>query len=112
MDRLAYFKQVIYEILNKYVNIQPVNSPNICNQLICDEKRNSYQLIRLGFENGRRIHYCVFHFDIRNEKIWIQQDNTDIPVAQLLLDLGIKHNEIVLAFHAPFIRELSDFALE
>jgi hypothetical protein len=111
MDKLTKYRQLILAILNKYVKIQLANSPEIENELIIDEKGDHYQLIRLGFENLRRVHYCVFHFDIKNDKIWIQQDSTDIPVAQLLLDEGVPKEDIVLAFHAPYRRELSGFAV-
>jgi XisI protein len=109
MDKLTKYRQLIRKILDKYVAIQLANSPEI--EIIIDEKSDHYQLIRLGFENNRRVYYCVFHFDIKNDKIWIQQDTTDIPVAQLLLDDGISNDDIVLAFHAPYRRELSGFAV-
>ncbi len=111
MDKLTTYRQLIRSILDKYVNIRLANSPDIENELVIDEKLDHYQLIRLGFEENRRVYYCVFHFDIKNEKIWIQQDTTDIPVAQLLLDAGVPKEDIVLAFHAPYRRELSGFAV-
>ena len=66
---------------------------------------------RVGFEDRQRVHYCVFHFDIKNEKIWIQHDATDIPVAQLVLDAGVPKEDLVLAFHPPYRRALSGFAI-
>jgi hypothetical protein len=111
MDKLTYYRKVIKGILAKYKNIRLANSPEIENETIVDETGDHYQLIRLGFEERKRVHYCVFHFDIKNDKIWIQQDTTDIPVAQLLLDAGIPKEDIVLAFHAPYRRELSGFAV-
>ncbi|MCB0565721.1 MAG: XisI protein [Phaeodactylibacter sp.] len=44
-------------------------------------------------------------------KIWLQHDGTDLIVAQKLLDQGIPKTDIVLAFHAPFVREDTGFAL-
>ena len=111
MDKLEHYRQIIKQILDKYVNIVPVNLPDVENELICDEKQDRYQLMRIGFENNKRVHYCVFHFDIKNGKIWIQQDTTDIPVAQLLLDADVPKEDIVLAFHAPYRRELSGYAV-
>ena len=111
MDKLEHYRQIIKQILDKYVNIVPVNLPDVENELICDEKHDRYQLMRIGFENNKQVHYCVFHFDIKNGKIWIQQDATDIPVAQLLLDADVPKEDIVLAFHAPYRRELSGYAV-
>lgn len=111
MDKLAHFRQVIKDILERYRNIIPVNLPDTKNEVIIDEKNDHYLLMRIGFENNRRVHYVVFHFDILNNKIWIQQDTTDIPVAQLILDAGIAKEDIVLAFHPMYRRELSGFAV-
>ncbi len=108
---MTRYKELIMSILNKYQKIMPVNLDAVENEVIIDEKGGNYILMRVGFENNRRVHYCVFHFAIKNDKIWLQEDTTDIPVAQLLLDAGIPKEDIVLAFHSPFRRELSGFAV-
>ena len=110
MDKIENYRSIITQILEKYAKITPVNLPDVENELIMDTLRDSYQLVRVGFENSRRVHYCVFHFDIRNGKIWVQQDITDIPVAQLLLDAGVLKEDLVLGFHAPYMRGISGFA--
>jgi XisI protein len=111
MDKIDHYRKIILQILEKYEHIVPFNLPDAENQLICDLTRDRYLLMRVGFEDNRRVHYSVFHFDILNGKIWIQEDTTDIPVVQLFLDAGIPKEDIVLAFHAPFRRELSGFAV-
>ena len=110
MDKIENYRSIITSILEKYAKITPVNLPDVENELIMDTLRDSYQLVRVGFENRSRVHYCVFHFDIRNGKIWVQQDITDIPVAQLLLDAGVPKEDLVLGFHAPYMRGISGFA--
>ncbi len=111
MDKLTQYRQLVQQILAKYVQIKPANLPDAENEVIIDVKNDQYLLMRIGFENNRRVHYSVFHFVIRTNKIWIQEDTTDIPVAQLLLDAGVPKEDIVLAFHAPYRRELSGFAV-
>jgi XisI protein len=111
MDKLENYRSIITSILEKYEKIMPFNLTEVENELIMDTVRDSYQLVRVGFENRSRIHYCVFHFDIRNDKIWVQHDITDIPVAQLLLDAGVPKEDLVLGFHAPYMREISGFAV-
>ncbi len=99
------------DILNEYSTVKPINLPDVENQLIFDEERGHYQLFRVGFEEQRRVHYCVFHFDLKEGKIWVQEDTTDIPIVQRLLDAGIPREEIVLGFHAPFKRPYTGFAV-
>ena len=49
--------------------------------------------------------------DIKNEKIWIQYNGTEIDVAAELVALGVSKDDIVLAFLAPDKRQYTDFAL-
>lgn len=46
---------------------------------------------------------CVLHLDIKNSKIWIQHDGTEIGIANELVKLGVPKEDIVLAFHEPLV---------
>lgn len=48
--------------------------------------------------------------DIKDGKIWIQEDVTDVPIAQRLPDAEVRKSDIVLGFHAPYKRALAGFA--
>jgi hypothetical protein len=50
------------------------------------------------------------HIDIRNGKVWIQQDGTEDGIAEALVEAGIPRDHIVLAFKPPEIRPYTDFA--
>ena len=47
---------------------------------------------------------------IKSGKIWIQQNMTEIRVAQELVNRGIAKTDIVLGFQAPEMREYTDYA--
>ncbi len=49
--------------------------------------------------------------DIKNGKIWLQQDNTEIGMANEFLEMGVPKEDIVLAFYSPYIRQFTDFAV-
>jgi hypothetical protein len=51
------------------------------------------------------------HLDIRHEKIWIFYNSTEHDIAADLVDLGVPKQDIVLGFHPPFMREMSDYAV-
>lgn len=70
-----------------------------------------YLLFRTGWDNQRRIHNCIFHFDIKDDKIWIQENNTDIEVDKELEEMGISKKELVVGFHHPSMREYSEYAV-
>lgn len=110
MEKVETYKHIIQSLLEEYALIKPSNLPDIENQLVFDEKRNVYQLLRLGFEDRKRVYYTVFQMDIKAGKIWVQQDTTDVPIVQRLLDAGVPKSDIVLGFHAPYKRALAGFA--
>ena len=109
MEKLENYQNIITQLLEEYAEY--LNEPNIETQVICDYKRNHFQLVKIGWENNKRYHYCVFHFDIKNEKIWLQENNTDIPITSDLERLGVIKSEIVLGIHAPSLRRYSDYAV-
>lgn len=59
----------------------------------------------------RRVYGCVLHLDIKQGKIWIEQNMTEMRVAQELIDRGVKKEDIVLGFQAPEMRQYTDYAV-
>ncbi|KAF3885538.1 hypothetical protein DA73_0400008760 [Tolypothrix bouteillei VB521301] len=39
------------------------------------------------------------HLEIKDSKIWIQHDGTEVGIATLLLEQGVPKEDIVLGFH-------------
>lgn len=98
MDKQQKYQEAIIAFLEDYSQIKPSSWKNVQNQVIIDPLNNHYQLVRVGWHNGEHIHYAVFHFDLVNGKVLIQENRTDLPVIDELVDLGIHKNDIVLAF--------------
>lgn len=46
----------------------------------------------------------------KDGKIWVQENNTDIELDKDFEEMGISKKEIVVGFHHPKMRELSDYA--
>jgi XisI protein len=67
-------------------------------QAIFDVERNHYQLLHLGWRGSKREFGCISHLDIKDGKIWIQQDGTEVGIA----------NQLV-AFHEPSVRQYTEF---
>ena len=62
-------------------------------------------------EEIRRIHFCIFHIDIINGKLWVQEDSTDWDLVGNLEEAGVPKQDIVLGFHAPYKRPFTDYAV-
>lgn len=113
MDKLTNYKENIKEAITYYATSRRmVNAGDSDFQLIFDDKNGHYQLYRVGWENLQRIHYCVFHIDIKNDKVWVQEDATDYDIVGVLEeDFNIPKQDIVLAFHAPYKRPFTGYAV-
>ncbi|MEO0014717.1 MAG: hypothetical protein RLZZ535_3106 [Cyanobacteriota bacterium] len=64
-----------------------------------------YLLIDLGWQEHQRIYNCVIHLEIRDCKIWIQRNQTDKPIADVLIAMGVAKEDIILGLQPPYIRE-------
>lgn len=53
----------------------------------------------------------LLHLEIREGKIWIQENNTDILVAEILLEKGVKRDDIILGLKPYFVREYTGFGV-
>lgn len=111
MDKLDNFKKIIKKIIQHYVEEEYITTNNSTKFPVYDEERNHYFLMEVGWNNMRRIHYCLLHFEIKNHKIWIHKDFVEQGIATDLMENGISKNEIVLGFQAPSKRPYTEFAV-
>jgi hypothetical protein len=110
MDKLTAYRQYILNILSEYSQYRPSFGDVDVEQII-DANHDHYQLMTVGWNDYQRIHGCLLHIDIKAGKIWIQHDGTEEGIANRLVELGVPKMDIVLAFHAPFRRQFTDFAV-
>jgi hypothetical protein len=110
MGRLDDYRQYIEIIIEKYGSYKP-SYGDVEIQLIFDREHNHYQLVSVGWDRNERIRGCILHIDIKDGKIWIQHDGTEVGVANELVEMGVPKHDIVLAFHAPARRKYTEFAV-
>jgi hypothetical protein len=110
MAKIDEYRQLIQDILAEHSEFKSINE-EVEAQLIFDPERDRYQLVHAGWSNKRRVYGCVIQLDIKNDKIWIQHDGTEDGVAAELVDRGVPKQDIVLAFHSPFKRQFTEYAV-
>jgi hypothetical protein len=110
MDKLAHYRESIKVFLRKYADSMKNNS-EIEVELIFDNENDHYLLLDIGWQKSHRVHDCIFHFDIKDGKIWLQENNTDLEIDEDLEEMGISKDELVVGFHHPSMRKYSDYAL-
>jgi hypothetical protein len=111
MDKLATYRQHIQSLLEKRAEVKSAN-PAMETQLIFDTERDHYQVVHTGWKSeSKRTYGCVLHVDIKDGKIWVQYDGSEVAIADQLAELGVPKQDIVLAYHAPHVRQYTDFAV-
>jgi hypothetical protein len=110
MDKIENYKKIILAFLEEYAQFKPVNLTEVENQVIVDKEEKHFQLVSMGWSGLRFIYEVLFHFDIRDGKIWIQRNQTEALVGDELVLKGVDRNDIVLGFNPPISRPHSGFA--
>jgi len=110
MEKVAQYAHIIQAVLQEYV-AEAGRDEDVDVELSFDTERAHYYVFNVGWKEERRTYGCVLHLDIKNGKIWIQQDGTEIGIANELLKRGVPKEDIVLAFHSPYRRQFTGFAV-
>ncbi|MEC4803488.1 MAG: XisI protein [Jaaginema sp. PMC 1079.18] len=110
MDRVATYRQIVQDILLQHSQVKPIFG-EVEIGVVFDVERDRYQVVRTGWMKQRRVYGALIHIDIKDGKIWIEYDGTEVGVANELTELGVPKEHIVLAYHAPIMRSYNGFAV-
>ena len=111
MDRQSDYRELIKRTLSgweSYIRRARHNGVEI--QRIFDDENQNYVLMYLGWDQNRRVQKTALHLRIKEGKIWVEADETDQGFADVLVRAGVPREDIVLAFHPPELRRLSEFS--
>ena len=109
MANLGNYRQHIQAIMNEHAEL--LWDKRITAETIFDLKSDRYQLVYVGWRGSKRVYGVVLHVDIIDGKIWVQQDGTEVRIANKLADRGMSKQNIVLGFEPPMMRQYTDFAV-
>lgn len=110
MDRVEELRKPVVELIERFAGYKPAYG-EIENEAVFDYEHGHYHVMSLGWEGNERVHYCVMHLDIKDGKIWIQHNATDVDIAEELVDAGVPKDKIVLAMHPASLREYTGYAV-
>lgn len=98
-------------LVSKDEKISVSDSEAIEAETVFDTERDYYQVVHVGWHNQRWIYGCSMHLDIKDGKVWIQHNATELEIDKQLVELGIPKEDIVLGFHPPFMRQFTEYAV-
>jgi hypothetical protein len=96
--------EIVERTLCQMAKIYP-SGGDIRTLTVFDREHGQFLLLDEGWRGYSRIHSLWLHIELRDGQFWIQEDGTEIGVANKLVDAGVPPERIVLAFNAPAIRE-------
>ena len=102
-NKLDRYREIVKSLISNYAN-SDISNDEVEVQLILDVERDHYQWMNVGWQGSNRIYRCMMHFDIKDGKIWIQQNLTDRDPAEELVNMGV---EIDLISDLDLCRSLS-----
>lgn len=116
MDKLMAYRTAIKTILEQQYQItlaqthRPSSTDEVSDRLAFDDIHNHYLWFRFGWDARKLVQHIIIYISIKNDKVWVEQDNTDLCIVDRLLAAGIPKEDIVLGFHHPSKRSLTEFA--
>lgn len=112
MATVEHYRRYIQQLLSQRAERSMRSNPQVEAQTVFDREHDHYQLVYVGWKrNGDRDYGCLLHLDIKEGKIWVQYDGTEVGIANELVELGVPKSDIVLGYHPLSMRKFTDFAV-
>ena len=109
MDRIDQYRPIVRRIIAEQTEVQPALG-NVELVAVCDEASANYLVLMLGWDGYDRVDAPLIHIRLKDDKVWLEEDNTDALIADQLVEAGIPKEAIVLAFQHPSERAQTEYA--
>lgn len=110
MGKIDKYRTYVQKLLGDYAEGDRTDN-TIDVQLLFDTERDHYQWMNVGWHGLNRIYRCIMHFDIKDGKIWLQQNLTDLNLAKELVEMGVPREDIVLGLQPPYKRQYTQYGV-
>jgi XisI protein len=110
MDKISQYREFVKHLVSNYAN-SDISNDKVDVQLILDVQRDRYLWMNVGWHGADRIYRSIMHLDIKDGKIWLQQNLTDRDPAAELVEMGVAKEDIVLGLQMPSKRPYTDYGV-
>ena len=100
-DQLKLYMQAVKDVLTEYGQYK---TPWSEAELIFDDERMRYLVMRIGWFQQKRVHQCMVHVDIDGDRVVIQANNTEHRIRTDLMERGVPADKIQLGFLPPEVQ--------
>jgi len=111
LEKIHNYRTIIKQILRQYASYKP-SYGEIEIQTLFDIENDHYQVLWLGWNTkDERVYGCSMHLDIQAGKIWIQANNTEMDIAEALVERGVPKEDIVIGLQPAYLRPYTGYAI-
>ena len=112
MDRTAEYQRIIKQVLGEIAGYSNGSGPEGVDHVAAfDDEHGQYLLMSIGWRGTKRVHSLPVYVRLKNGQVWIEDDWTDLILADRLIAAGISPDDIVLGFPPPPKRQASGLAV-
>lgn len=104
------YRELIKSIVEKHSHCD-YEAQEVETQIAFDIERDRYLMFHVGWRGEKRVYGCVIHIEIKEGKIWIQRDGTEVGIANELIESGVPKSDIVLGYRSPYMRKFTELAV-
>ena len=111
MDRMKKYQEIVKGLLEERERMaRPFLPEGMEVTCLFDDSSAQYALLSVGWMQGERVSGNTLLLRIKDGKIWVEEDGTDAPIADDLVEAGVSCQDIVLGFQPPEFRAYTTFA--
>jgi XisI protein len=110
MGKVEKYREYVQQLISNHANSDE-DQEEVEVQLVMDTVRDHYQWMNVGWNGFKRVYNCYIHLDIKDGKIWVQQNWTEDDLAADLVEMGVPREDIVLGLQPPFKRPYTDYGV-
>jgi hypothetical protein len=110
MDKQTHYRHCVLQVLeqHRHLSLTP-NGLEV--QVITDTAHDHYLVLHLGWNDLKRVYYPILHLDIKEGKVWVQVNNTDSDIGEVLVEMGVERSDIIAGLHPPYKRPYTGYGV-
>lgn len=101
-NKLIQYQSIIGNILREMSTRIAVNKPHKKKHLIINAERSEYMLVSLGRLGSQYDYSVLAHLELKDEKIYIYEENIDPSLYERLTDEGVLGSDILPVYLPTF----------
>ena len=105
------YKNILRKELEYHAGNPISNAPDVKPHVIINEDQTEFLLLWIGWKGKAFRHNVSFHFQLKDGKVWILKNNTDIEIEKILVEEGIPKSDIVIGLLPKYLREMTEYGV-